>query len=206
MAAITISRQLGSMGDEVAQAIAIRLNYRIVSRDLINQAALRAGVPEMALAAIDDLGLFGIRPSPQARNAYHQAIHNTMHEMAEIGDVIIIGRAGQVILRDHPDVLHVMVIAPFSVRVERISRQQNIPTQAAIAQIEASDRTRRNYLRRYYHVRWDNPELYDLVVNTYRLSPDQASCLVSQALVQCIHNPYGQAHHEPHSFGTHTQR
>jgi cytidylate kinase len=190
MAAITISRQLGSMGDEVAQAIAKRLNFRIVCRDLINQAALRAGVPEMALAMIDDLGLFGIHPSVEARTAYHQAIQKTMREIADSGDVVIIGRAGQVILRNHPQVLHIMVIAPFSVRVERIARQQNIPSQAAIAQIATSDRTRRNYLQRYYHVRWTDPELYDLVINTFRLSPDQAACLACQALSQCFSQSY----------------
>lgn len=203
MTAITISRQLGSMGDEVAKAIASRLNYRIVCRDLINQAALRAGVPEMALAAIDDLGLFGLRPSHQARSAYQQAIENTMREIADIGQVIIIGRAGQVILKDHPGVLHVMVIAPFSVRVERVAKQQNISVEAAAAQIETSDRSRRNYLRRLYQVRWDNPELYDLVVNTYRLSPDMAACLVCQALSQCILQTYDQSHHELHPAKNH---
>jgi len=199
MTAITISRQLGSMGDEVAQAIANRLNYRIISRDLINQAALRAGAPEMALAAIDDLGLFGIHPSRQARSAYQQAIKDTMREIAETGQVVIIGRAGQVILRNHPGVLHVMVIAPISVRVERIAQQHNITNEAAAAQIESSDRTRRNYLRRFYHARWDNPELYDLVVNTFRLSPDQAACLICQSLSLCILQPHDQPINEIHT-------
>lgn len=204
MTAITISRQLGSMGDEVAQAIALRLNFRIICRDIINQAALQAGVPEMALAAIDDLGLIGIRHSPEARKAYQLAIHQKMHEYAEGGNVIIIGRAGQVILANHPGVLHVMVIAPFSVRVERIAREQKIAIEAARSQIEASDRSRQNYLKRYYQVNWKNPELYDLVVNTFRLSPDQAACLVCQALAQCNLQTYDQdlpelrsAHHNP---------
>jgi cytidylate kinase len=186
------------MGDEVAQAIANRLNYRIICRDLINQAALRAGVPEMALAAIDDLGLFGIHPSRQDRSAYQQAMQDIMQEIADTGQVIIIGRAGQVILRNYPAVLHVMVIAPFNVRVGRIAQGQNITVEAAAAQIETSDRSRRNYLRQYYHARWDNPELYDLVVNTYRLSPDQAACLVCQSLSHCILQPHDQSLPEFH--------
>ncbi|MFU8771617.1 MAG: AAA family ATPase [Anaerolineales bacterium] len=185
MGVITISRQLGSLGNEVAQAVSRRLNYPVFCRDLINKAANRAGVPEVALATIDDLGLFGLRPSTEARSAYQQAVKAVMEELCIQGDVILVGRAGQVILRDHPEVLHVKVIAPAVVRAQRISLQLGISIDAARAQIEASDRSRRNYLRRYYHARWDDPELYDLIVNTARLSADAAACLICQALTQC---------------------
>jgi cytidylate kinase len=186
MAVITISRQLGSWGDEVAQAVASRLGYEVLCRELINQAAIRAGAPDMALAAIDDLGLLGIHPAPKSRQAYQQAILDVMQEAANRDNIIIIGRAGQVILSNFPNTLHVKVIAPASIRARRIAETHNIPIEAASAQIETSDRARRNYLRRYYHVRWDDPELYDLIVNTQRLSPDQAACLICQALSQCI--------------------
>jgi len=186
MPTITISRQLGSLGDEVAQAIAERLHYRVVSRELINQAASRAGAPEMALATIDDLGLFGMRPTPKAKRAYRQAVEGILEELAEASDVVIVGRAGQVILREHPNVFHVKVIAPKSVRASRLAHTQGISLESANAQIEASDRTRRNYLRYYYHVRWDDPELYDLIINTTRLEPTEAACIICQAFKQCF--------------------
>ncbi len=182
--AITISRQLGSLGSLIARMVAQRLGYRVVWRELINQAARRACVPEVALATIDDLGLLGIRPSPQARAAYHQAVRQVMEELVAEGQVVIVGRAGQVILRGHPEVLHVQIVAPASVRAERIARRQNIPIEAALAQVTASDRTRRNYLRRYYRVRWDDPLLYDLVVNTERLTPAAAAELICLAAMQ----------------------
>ncbi|HZD56623.1 MAG TPA: cytidylate kinase-like family protein [Anaerolineales bacterium] len=186
MTAITISRQLGSHGDEVGQAIADRLNYRLVSREVINRAAARAQAPEVALATIDDLGLLGLKPTPRAQRAYHQAVRELMQELAAEGNIVIIGRAGQVILGDNPGVLHIKVIAPASLRAERIARQQNIPLRSAQEQIRASDQTRKDYLRRYYHVRWDDPELYDLILNTARLTPEEAACLICQALTQCI--------------------
>lgn len=182
--AITISRQLGSLGSLIAQMVAQRLGYRLVWRELINQAARRACVPEVALATIDDLGLLGIRPSPQARAAYHQAVRQVMEELVSEGHVVIVGRAGQVILHGHPEVLHVQVVAPVAVRAERIARRQNIPFEAALAQVTASDRTRRNYLRRYYRARWDDPLLYDLVVNTERLTPAAAAELICLAAMQ----------------------
>ena len=183
---ITISRQLGSLGDEVAQAIAERLNFRMICRDLINQAAIRAGVPEVALATIDDLGLLGLRPSTLARQNYHIAVREMMEEYSKEGNIVIIGRAGQVILKDHLNVLHVKVIAPSTLRAKRIAQAQNITLEAAQSQVEMSDKNRCNYLKRYYKVRWDNPELYDLIVNTARLNPSQAACLICQTLDQCL--------------------
>lgn len=196
MSTITISRQLGSFGDEVGQAIANRLNFRLISREIINQAAFEANVPEIALATIDDLGLFGIRPSRRQQEAYHQAVHKMMHEIADQGDAVIIGRAGQVILSDRTDVLHVKVIAPAAVRAERLAQTHGISIEAARAQIQSSDQTRKDYLKRYYKVRWDDPELYDLIVNTARLEPEEAACLVCQALTQCILTNKMKADHE----------
>ncbi|MCK4898510.1 MAG: cytidylate kinase-like family protein, partial [Anaerolineales bacterium] len=162
------------------------LNFRVICRDLINQAAIRAGAPEVALATIDDLGLLGLHPSTLARQNYHIAVREMMEEYSKEGNIVIIGRAGQVILKDHPNVLHVKVIAPSTLRAKRIAQAQNISLEAAQSQVEMSDKNRRNYLKRYYKVRWDNPELYDLIVNTARLNPSQAACLICQTLDQCL--------------------
>lgn len=186
MSVITISRQLGSLGDEVAHAVADKLDYQIIGRDLINQAAVRANVPEVALAAIDDLGLLDLHPPPESIHAYQNSISEIMHELAAGGNVVIVGRAGQVILRDNPQVLHVKVIAPERMRFQRVAQQQNTTLECAQAQVLTSDQTRKNYLNKYYQVRWDDPQLYDLIVNTARLQPQQAACLIGQALNNCI--------------------
>jgi cytidylate kinase len=187
MAVITISRQMGSWGRDVAHAVAACLGYRMVWRELINQAALKAGLPEVALATIDELGLLGLHPSAQARRAYHDSVRQVIEGLAAEGNTVIVGRAGQVILRDRPDVLHVRVIAPANLRAERIASAQNITFEAAQAQVHASDRARSNYLRRYYNARWDDPELYDLIVNTARLSPDAAAGLICGAVQHLGH-------------------
>jgi cytidylate kinase len=182
MAAITISRQLGSLDAEVTQAIARRLGWRVVCREIINRAALQAGAPEMALATIDDLGLLGLHPSPEARQAYKTAVSAIVVQLANDGGVVIVGRAGQAILRRRPDVLHVRLMASFAARALRVARQQQILLTAAAAQVEASDRSRRAYLRTYYHLRWDDDALYDLVINTERLPADAAAELICRAL------------------------
>jgi cytidylate kinase len=200
MSAITVSRQLGSLGFEVAQTAADLLGYRLVWRDLINQAARIAGSPEAALAAIDDLGLLGICPSPEACQAYRQAVQQIMQELANQGNVVIIGRAGQMILGGWPEVLHVRVIAPRPLRIERVAERQEISLECALAQIEASDRRRRNYLKRFYNVQWDDPNIYDLVINTAHLAPTAAAQLITQTLTNPLfssHEPASSRHETP---------
>jgi cytidylate kinase len=178
MNVITISRQLGSLGCEVANAVAGQLNYRLVWRELINEAALRAGAPDVALATIDELGLLGIAPSPSGHKAYIDAVRTVMEELSSDGKVVIVGRAGQMILHGRPNVLHVQVVAPIDVRIERISQKQEIPVEAARAQVEASDAHRRKYLKRFYRVDWGDSTLYDLTVNTARMTPKAAAELI----------------------------
>jgi cytidylate kinase len=194
---ITISRQLGSRGLGIARALGISLGYRVTSRDLINQAAMRSGNPEVALAMIDELGLLGICPSPQACQAYRQAVKQVMEELLQDGQVIIVGRAGQVILREHPQVLHVRIIAPQAARTQRVAAEQKISIESALAQIQASDRHRRNYLKRHYQVNWDDPNLYDLTLNTANLSIQAASAIIQQALIQKLENTTATME-EPH--------
>jgi cytidylate kinase len=184
VAAITVSRELGSLGRQVAQLAAEKLGYRLVWRDLINQAAIRAGAPSMALATIDELGLLGLTPSIKERRAYSQAMQRVIEELAAEGNVVILGRAGQALLRDRSDVLHVRIVAPVPVRAERISQEKGVSLDAALAQIQASDRSRYKHLRRFYRLRWDDPKLYDLVINTAHLTPETAASIVAQALAQ----------------------
>jgi cytidylate kinase len=179
---ITLSRQIGSLGCAIANAIKDRLGYRLAWRDLINEAGKRAGTPELALDCIDELGLLGMTASSKTRASYKRAMEEVIRELARDGNVIIIGRAGQAILRGTPNVLHVRVIAPAQLRAERIAEQHALPISGAMAQVEASDRTRRLYLKRFYNVRWDDPELYDLIINTESICPETAAVLITEAV------------------------
>jgi cytidylate kinase len=184
MRTLTISRELGSLGTSIAQAVAERLGYRLVWREIINEAAAQVGSPEIALAQIDDLGLLDLHPSERAFKAYHEAVRSIIEDLASKGQVVILGRAGQAILRDDPTVFHIKILAPLHLRIERIASSRNISPESARAQIEQSDRTRRCYLKRHYAVEWRDPELYDLVVNTLRLDVDAAATLIENAITR----------------------
>ena len=198
MSVITISRQLGSLSCDIARATANRLGYRLVWREIINQAARVAGAPDVALAVIDELGIFGLETSSEAESAYRAAVRNIMLEMAEEGNIIILGRAGQVILSGRPDTLHVRLTAPLEVRINRVAARLSIPYEAARAQVLASDRHRKSYLKKGYQVDWNNPDLYDLMINTANVSAETAVEMILHALASRLqeHNivQIGRAH------------
>jgi cytidylate kinase len=173
---------MGSLGQEIAQKIGGLLDYRVVGREIINQAAIQTGAPEIALAAIDELGLLGICPSPEACDAYRQQVARLVIASADAGQVVIIGRAGQIILANYPGVFHVQVVAPKSIRISRVAQAQNIPLECAKNQVDASDRFRQRYLRQHYHADWNDSSLYDLVINTSQISIKTAAELVIAAL------------------------
>jgi cytidylate kinase len=183
MAVITISRQLGSLGTAVAQQAANRLGYRIVEREVINQAALRAGAPEVALAMIDELHLLGVCPSEEACQAYIQALQCVIEELAVGGNIVIVGRAGQVILANRTDTLHVRLIAPLQIRIERIAQRRGISLHAARAQVTASDHCREKFLKRFYNRNLDDPDQYDLIINTARFTCEATANIICQTLL-----------------------
>jgi len=182
MAIITISRQLGSLGTTLGHQVATRLGYRLVHRELINKAAHLAGAPDMALATIDELGLLGIETDENQQLAYLESVHTVIENLAAEGNIIIVGRAGQAILQDRPNLLHLCVVAPLEIRIQRVMEAHGISSQAAKAQIEDSDRYRASYLRSFYNIKWDDPTLYHLVINTGHISLETSAEVVCTAV------------------------
>lgn len=182
MSAITVSRQMGSRGEELALQVAERLGWQRVCRDLINQAARSAGVPQVALAEIDELGFLGLRPSAKEWGAYQSQVERIIRELADAGNVVIVGRGGQVVLRDRSDVVHVRVVAPFEMRVARLRQERKLSEESACACLVASDRARTRFLRRSHGVQVGDPTLYHLTVNTGLLDLSGAVDLIVQAV------------------------
>lgn len=96
---------------------------------------------------------------------YVHMVGMVIRDLAKGGDVLIVGRGSQVLLRDLPQALHLQVVAPFEQRVETIMEREGLEPREATARVKASDQTRREYLRRYHAVEWLDPTLYDLVIN-----------------------------------------
>lgn len=183
MTVITLSRELGSRGDDVAVALAERLGLRLVGREIINRAAQDAGAGEAALAELDELGLLGLKPSRANLERYRKKIVAIIEAQAAEGNVLLVGRGGQVVLGHRRDVLHVRITAPLSLRCATVRERCRVSTEVASARIAASDASRAGYHKRHFGVRWDDAFLYDIILNMARLTVPAAVDVIVAAVV-----------------------
>ncbi len=195
MHVITLSRQIGSGGDDIAVAVAARLGLRLIGRELISQAARQAGVPEVALAELDELGLLGLKPRRADLELYRATVDRLVCEWAAAGDVLFLGRGTQIVLADWPGSLRVRVTAPMELRIARLQGHCGVPHEIAASLLEARDEARAGYVRRHYGANIDAPELYDLVVNLAHLSIPTAVELICAA-AENVNVPVTEVSHE----------
>ncbi len=182
MPVITISRQLGSLGVEIAQAIASRFNYQYVDKETIGIALADSGLEKAEIEKLDEK-----KPSfwdswAIDRNKFFHHIKMLIYDFAQKNNAVIVGRGGQVLLKDLPGVLHVRVIAPFDVRMRRIMEQQGLDEKHAFRLLRRSDEDSAGFIQSFFKVDWEDPSLYDLVINTQKISVDTAVMMTLEAI------------------------
>ncbi len=106
-----------------------------------------------------------------------------------IGNVVIVGRGGQVVLRDKPDVFHVRIEAPLETRIARLQENQNLSAQEARRLIAERDKAGTEYMERCHGAKWNDSLLYDLVINTGRWPLENAARLIVDAYNELNERP-----------------
>ncbi len=195
--AITISRQSGSGGHAVAEKLWELLNagtcqaerWAVFDRNLVERvleehhlpARWARFMPEDKISEISDTmdELFGLHP-PSWTLVRKTA--DTILHVAELGNVIIIGRGASVITRRLDNVLHVRLVGSLERRVAYLERVNQLTRKEALALAQAEDLGRRRYLKKYFDKNIDDPLLYHLVINTDLLSYEEAAHLIVDAL------------------------
>ena len=180
MAIVTISSELGAGGPEIGAALAKRLQYRYLEREVIAEAANRYGLAEAKLLRLDENkpSLFD-RIDAEGR-LYVAGIAAVLWEFARSDDVVLMGRGGQWLLRHIPHALHVRVTAPFDVRVARLTQQtyaetgRTSPSRALSNVVRRDDAGRAGRVRYLYGVDIRDPSLYHLVINTTQIAAAEA--------------------------------
>ena len=94
----------------------------------------------------------------------------------------MVGRGGQVVLRGLPDVLHVRLIAPLDLRIRRHGERAGLTAAEAREAVLARDRASADFVKLYYDADVADPTLYDLIINTGKLTPSAAADLIISAL------------------------
>ena len=182
MSIVAISDTLGSRGDTMGRELARRLGWEFVDRDSITKASEQFGETAGELQEVTEA-----RPSlwerfTDSKRRYLLYVEATVFEMAARDRVVIVGHGATIMLRNIRHALRVRVTAPERDRVERIRQDQGLTEAAALDAVRDSDRERAARMRYLYHVDMDDAFLYDLTINSERVSIEEGVRLVAEAV------------------------
>jgi len=214
MGVITISRQFGSGGQEIAAGVCKLLGYGYLDKLLMTQVAAEVGLSGRELAEFSeehsqvggflerlvlpgppDVVRVAVRAQEQTGPAVLTVKHldqarcaslvqSAIHAAYQRGNVVIVGRGGQAMLQKMPGVLHVRVEAPIGDRILRVQGRHGLGAEDARQRIIEQDRASASYLKRLFGVRWDDSTLYHLVINTGKWEIEEAAQIIVDAMGQ----------------------
>jgi cytidylate kinase len=192
MPAITISRQFGSGGSEIARRVADTLRWRLVDNAFIEGIARGLKATPAVAEAVDEhvpslaeriadafalgsgevvpMSLGTPMPPPEQRVA--DVTRHVIDEAIARGPVVLVGRGAQSYLAHREDVLHVLCCAPPEALVERVMARDGLTREDADGLVRSRNRERQQYVSRHFGRTWLAPEHYHLVLNTAWLGID----------------------------------
>jgi cytidylate kinase len=170
---ITISREAGAGGGEVARLVGEKLGWEVLDMNLLDRMAERFHVPRFMLDSVDEtesnwvydvLGTWMDRKIiPHEK--YVSYLGRVILAAARRGSCVFVGRGARFLLPRGKG-LAVRLIAPEKYRVEQIMKREGLEAAEARRWVEETDRGRRDFVERFFHHDLSDPHLYDLVMNT----------------------------------------
>lgn len=203
---IALSRQVGTGGEDVAQGVAAKLGHRYIDYQIVQDAAHEAGVssetvgdaqhtPSLMTRILEGLARSPSIPSggwsdpgtlqtsPLVTSAdYRSIIETVIRDIGEQGESVILGHGAAIILADRRDVLRVLITGTAKPRAKRLTESMAIDERAALKVVERTDRERVDYFRRFYNCEWLSPSVYDLCLNSDKLSTDEMVGIICHAV------------------------
>lgn len=182
---ITVSRELGSGGLTMGRLVAAELGLQYYDREIIERVAQQTGSSEKHIHQhesdprdqISKTLLNLLDPRHVSDTVYLRHLIKVLKEIENEGDALIIGRGGACVLRDS---LKVRVVAPFDVRVARMSDIEGVDQNTAYQMVLQNDHARQRFLRTLFSCQADNPLTFDLVLNTEAMSIEHGAELIIQ--------------------------
>lgn len=192
---ITISRQTGSGGHEIAELLAEKLNIPLHDRNVVEEAMKELDLENAddvdEKVVVDYLGKFakGYHAIFGKGKLYHMMDHSKeeeptisekmyeiqskiIKEFADMGPCIVVGRCADYVLKDRDDVLSVFITAEEEQKVQRMMDRRELTHERAVNAIEFSDRDRAKYYNAYTKQKWGVPESYDITLSSTKLGID----------------------------------
>ena len=200
---ICISSEDGAGALAAASLVARELDYRLIDEGIVTRAAAEAGVDREVMADVErrkstferllnEVAKSGMSagygfapgmtdaPAGPASDEMRGLIRSVIEEAAREGRTVMVSHAASLALGDEDGVLRVFVTASPETRASRMASTEGIDEREAARTIKRSDSNRADYIKRFYGIQ-EQPTHYDLVINTDRLTPEEASRLILQA-------------------------
>jgi CMP/dCMP kinase len=200
---VCISAADGAAGEEIGTLVASRLGFRLVNEQIVARAAEQAGVEGHVVAGVeqrrslvrrvlDELPAAAASASPLVlapptitdpipAEHLRGLIRSAIEETASRGEAVILSHAASHALATRADTLRVLVTAAPDTRRARIKAAREVTEKEAGKLLTRGDAHRADYFKRFYHVPAELPTHYDIVVNSDRLSVEQAADIILQA-------------------------
>jgi cytidylate kinase len=196
---ITITRQYGSGGSDIAQLVARALAWTVIDNQFVDEVARLAGLPtdevaqreERAPGLLERLARTLAVASPELfittaavprveedEATIVQLTERIIREAASHGRVVLVGRGAQALLAQRPDALHVYVVASKPWRMKLAVERLGVEPGSAAQVVDDTDRRRDQYVKTYYGRHRQDPTIYDLVVNAERLGFEGAAGVI----------------------------
>ncbi len=183
---VTICRNDGTLGDEVARELANRTGWHVFDKEIVNYIAENGRVRESLVRQLDERsqglihdGILRLLRMPEWKSfgsdEYHEALLKTLAYLSTQGHAILVGRGANFALRNEEHGLHVRTIASLEVRAKRLSDSWGVSPDAARRCMLAGDEERKHFVRHHFKQDVDDLNFYDLVINTDYLTAEQAA-------------------------------
>ena len=198
--AVTISREAGCGALAIAERLVRRFqelspkhdeSWKIFDRNLMDKvleehglpAYLAKFLPEDRVSEIEDFVADILGAHPTLRKMVAQSAE-TILKLAAMGNVILIGRAANLVTARLPCVLHVRLVAPLEQRIAHCQKEYGMTRAKARVFCRREDLGRKRYVRKYFNADVADPLLYHLVINTGLVGYDDAAKLIADAALK----------------------
>ncbi len=175
---ITIGRQHGSSGREIARLLAEKLNYKCYDKEIVDEAANHSDFSRDLIDAFDEkrmsafilhAGGYGLNENFRLNMQVVSAQFDAMRNIAEKGNCIFVGRCADYILRDHDDLVSVFILGDMDERLKCLARRQGLDEAEARKKIKEVDKDRSSFYRYYSDQTWGDAQNYDMCINSSKL-------------------------------------
>ncbi len=197
---LTLSHQYGSGGSFIARDLAQHLGWSVWDKEIVRTIASQQHVAEGYVENKDErvgsfveraVGFFGvggfetaynIPPPLRLSDAQLARLTRTLIEdVSKEGQAIIVGRAGNCILADRPNTLHVFVFSATETRIKRAMEVEKLTRSEAEHRIVGMDKLRTDYVHGFYKADWRDPQGYHLQLDSGELGENGAADLIMWA-------------------------